>query len=107
MRPWRCRTCDYRFYGRQSPLAFALYVHCPRCGRFDLQKVHRERMSGGFKRLLSTITRVPAYRCDNCRIKFYSARRYRHIVPAEMAQAREEEAPSADEPAVVEAKPES
>jgi hypothetical protein len=61
------------------PAQLAFYVHCPRCGNLDLQRVSRERvvedLFAAFKRLL----RIPAYRCDPCRLRFFSVRPFRRI----------------------------
>ena len=37
LRPWRCDTCDRRFYARRVAISFSTYAHCPRCGNFDLE----------------------------------------------------------------------
>jgi hypothetical protein len=79
LRPWRCRTCNERFYAWLVPAEYVILVHCSRCGNLDLQRVSRERVTGdifsGVKRLLH----VPAYRCDPCRRRFFSLRPYRRI----------------------------
>ncbi len=47
LRPWRCGACDLRFYAWTVAIPFARYVHCPRCGNFDLEHVARERVDRG------------------------------------------------------------
>jgi len=82
LRPWRCHVCDKRFYGWRVALVFVRYAHCPRCGNFDLGRVALHRVDTG---TLITVKRwldFPAYRCDPCRLKFFSVLPPRHIVPS-------------------------
>ena len=78
--PWRCRTCERRFHAWLVPARFAFYVHCPRCGNLDLSHVARDRVAGGMAPVYR-LFRVPAYRCDACRLRFFSLRRF-HPIPA-------------------------
>jgi DNA-directed RNA polymerase subunit RPC12/RpoP len=81
MRPWRCGTCEQRFRAWLVPARYALYAHCPHCGNLDLQHVMRDRVVAGWSSGLARMLRVPAYRCDECRHRFFSMRRYRRIRP--------------------------
>ena len=87
LRPWRCQACNKRFYGWTVPLPFARYVHCPRCGNFDLQKIDRNRVDQGTLPSVKRFLGFPAYRCDPCRQKFFSVLSYRRIVPSMIPQA--------------------
>lgn len=82
LRPWRCHTCERRFYAWCVAVSFTRYAHCPKCGNFDLELISRDRVERGtlitIKRLLS----FPAYRCDPCRERFFSALPFRRIVPS-------------------------
>jgi predicted RNA-binding Zn-ribbon protein involved in translation (DUF1610 family) len=82
LRPWRCDTCDYRFFARRVAVAFAGYAHCPRCGNFALDRIASDRVEEGtlifFKRFLG----FPAYRCAPCRERFFSSLPYRKILPS-------------------------
>ena len=80
VRPWRCRHCELRFFAWVVPVSYALYAHCHQCGNFDLQRISREHVSGGFA-WLGRLLHFPAYRCDPCRNRFYSLRPYRRILP--------------------------
>jgi hypothetical protein len=82
LRPWRCRTCDKRFYAWSVALPFARYAHCSRCGNFDLQHIDRDRVDMGTLVFLKRFLGLPAYRCDPCRQKFFSVLPYRKIVPS-------------------------
>jgi hypothetical protein len=82
LRPWRCGACDLRFYAWTVAVPFALYVHCPRCGNFDLQHVARERVDQGTLLWVKRFLGFPAYRCDPCRQKFFSLLPHRRIVPS-------------------------
>jgi hypothetical protein len=78
LRRWRCSNCSGRFYARSVALQFALRVHCRRCGRFELQRISRKYMKG-FTARLWNLFRVPVYRCEPCRNRFFSALPYRPI----------------------------
>ena len=52
LRPWRCRSCELRFYAWSVALAFLFYAHCGKCGNFDLQRISREHVDG-LERLVS------------------------------------------------------
>jgi transposase-like protein len=82
LRPWRCHACEVRFYAWTVAVPFARYVHCPRCGNFDLEHVARERVEQGTLITLKRFLGFPAYRCDPCRQKFFSLLPYRRIVPS-------------------------
>ena len=84
LRPWRCHSCDFRFYARSVALPFARYAHCPKCGNFDLQHISRERVERGTLLFLKRMLIFPAYRCDPCREKFFSVLPYRRILPSMM-----------------------
>ena len=81
-RPWRCRTCDNRFYARRVAIPFSGYAHCPRCGNFDLERISRERVEEGTLLFLKRLLGLAAYRCDPCRLRFFSVRPFRRIVPS-------------------------
>lgn len=87
LRPWRCQACDLRFYAWTVAVPFVRYVHCPRCGNFDLQKVSRERVGPGVLNIVKRYLGFPAYRCDPCRQKFFSLLPYRRIVPSMLSAA--------------------
>lgn len=82
LRPWRCATCDLRFYAWRVAVVFSRYAHCPRCGNFDLQEISRVRVAQGFLRGVKRLFGMPAYRCDPCRLRFFSMRPRRRILPS-------------------------
>lgn len=82
LRPWRCHTCDMRFRAWRVAVAFERYVHCPRCGNFDLEHISRERVDDGTLLWLKRLLAFPAYRCSPCRERFFSVRRFRRILPS-------------------------
>lgn len=61
------------------PVRYVIYVHCARCGNFDLRRVSRDRVSGDLFAPLERALHFPAYRCDPCRLRFFSLRRFRPI----------------------------
>lgn len=81
LRPWRCRSCDLRFYGWKVALPHTFYAHCPKCGNFDLQGIARDRVEEGSLNVLKRLLLFPAYRCPPCRERFFSLLLYRRIVP--------------------------
>lgn len=78
--PWRCQTCQTRFLARTVAVAHAGLVHCPKCGNLDLEHCGRDRVFGGWSKV-QRFLRFPAYRCDACRERFFSLRRFKPIVP--------------------------
>jgi uncharacterized protein with PIN domain len=60
---------------------FEGYAHCPRCGNFDLEHISRERVEAGTMITVKRWLGFPAYRCDPCRHRFFSARQFRRIRP--------------------------
>lgn len=81
LRPWRCRACEARFYAWKVPIFYEQYVHCPKCGNFDLQRISRERVDEGSFLGTRRVLGFNAYRCDPCRTRFFSVRRFHRIVP--------------------------
>lgn len=94
LRPWRCHTCDLRFYAWRVALSFAGYAHCPRCGNFDLEHIARDRVGRGVGAQIERFLGFPAYRCDPCREKFFSLRPYCRIVPSMSSVAEQKAANS-------------
>lgn len=81
LRPWRCHTCEHRFQAWRVAASFEQYVHCPQCGNFDLEHISRERVDQGTMLLAKRWLGFPAYRCDPCRRRFFSARQFKRILP--------------------------
>jgi hypothetical protein len=79
LRPWRCRSCTIRFYGWLVPAQYVFYVHCARCGNLDLKRVSREHVVEDLFAAIKRFLRIPAYRCEPCRTRFFSVRPFRRI----------------------------
>jgi len=77
--PWRCGTCQARFYSRTVAIRFLHLVHCPNCGDLDPERVGGDRVLGGMWKTVQRVLRVPAYRCEACRNRFFSLRRFRPV----------------------------
>jgi uncharacterized protein with PIN domain len=88
LRPWRCHSCDHRFYAWRVAMVFSRFAHCAKCGNFDLEHISRERVDRGTMLMLKRFLAVPAYRCDPCRERFFSARPFRRIVPSTDGRSR-------------------
>jgi C4-type Zn-finger protein len=71
--PWRCRNCQARFHARLMPLNDSLYVHCPICGNPALKRISAEHVDTPLA-FAWRLFRVPAYRCEPCRHKYFSIR---------------------------------
>jgi NAD-dependent SIR2 family protein deacetylase len=89
LRPWRCHTCDNRFYAWRVAAAFQRFTHCPKCGNFDLEHISRERVDRGSLLSLKRRLHFPAYRCDPCRERFFSVRLFRRIRPSMVIEPSE------------------
>jgi hypothetical protein len=87
-RPWRCHTCDRRFYAASVAWPFLRFAHCPRCGNFDLEHLPRNRVERGTLLPLKRVLRFPAYRCDPCRQRFFSVLPLRRILPSTLVAER-------------------
>jgi C4-type Zn-finger protein len=87
--PWRCQGCNARFYARLMPLSHSLRAHCPVCGNLALKRIsadYVDSLSGPLWRFL----RIPAFRCEPCRYKYFS------ILPMYREANKEAEAPTGD-----------
>jgi hypothetical protein len=82
LKPWRCHTCDNRFYAWRVAFLFSRYAHCPKCGNFQLEHISRDRVEDGTLVTLKRWLGVPAYRCDPCRERFFSTLPLSRIRPA-------------------------
>jgi hypothetical protein len=87
VKPWRCRTCEKRFYARRVALPFSFFAHCPRCGNLGLDRISRDRVDWGTLVAVKRWLAWPAYRCDPCRRKFFSVLPWRCILPSTIAPA--------------------
>jgi len=88
LRPWRCRTCDKRFYANRVAWPFVRFAHCPRCGNFDLQRLPRNRVDQAPLLWVKRFLGFPAYRCEPCRLRFFSLRPPRRIVASTIVSQR-------------------
>jgi len=86
--PWRCQTCDKRFFAGRVAWPFLRYAHCPRCGNFDLEHIPRNRVEHGTLVALKRFLGFPAYRCDPCRQRFFSVLPPRLIVSSTIPEHR-------------------
>jgi len=84
--PWRCGTCQSRFFARTVAIRFLYLVHCPNCGDLDPQQLGRDRVFGGLRNSLKRILRLPAYRCEACRNRFFSLRLFQPVLPTSFVE---------------------
>lgn len=105
-RPWRCQTCQTRFFGHAVAVKDVPLVHCPQCGNLDVQRVTRDRVVQGMLPGLKRLLRFPAFRCDACRHRFFSLRLYRPVMATHYPEFGDKAvAGAAPPPAAVEAEP--
>lgn len=87
--PWRCRGCHLRFHARLMPLSDSLHLHCPICGNHELKRISHEHVDTPLA-FLWRFLRMPAYRCEPCRHKYFS------ILPQRSGQKEMGQLTSAD-----------
>lgn len=66
--------CKRRFYARKVAWEFTRNAHCPRCGNLNLQQISPEWVEKGKLRWIFRVLGASAYRCDPCRLRFFSLR---------------------------------
>jgi transposase-like protein len=69
--PWRCQGCHARFHARLMTLRSSLHAHCPICGNPALKRISPEHVDALFGFLWRNL-RIPAFRCEPCRHKYFS-----------------------------------
>jgi hypothetical protein len=69
--PWRCNECHARFHARLMPLVDTFYAHCPHCGNTDLKRISPEYVGSRLASIWGVL-RIPSYRCEPCRHKYFS-----------------------------------
>jgi C4-type Zn-finger protein len=87
--PWRCKSCRGRFHARLMPLSNSLHAHCPLCGNLALKRISPEHVDCLFGFVWRNL-RIPAFRCEPCRHKYFS------ILPLHHRVEREAEVSSGD-----------
>jgi hypothetical protein len=53
------------------PLGHSLHAHCPICGNRELMRISPDYVPGSFS-FLWRLLRIPAFRCEPCRHKYFS-----------------------------------
>ena len=73
------------------PLSDSFHTHCPICGNLELKRISSEYVDNPLG-ILWRLFRVPAFRCEPCRYKYFS------ILPLREMPSEEEavQASSAD-----------
>jgi DNA-directed RNA polymerase subunit RPC12/RpoP len=77
MYPYHCKECQYHFFRfRTSRKSFSLDLRlkCPNCGFSEVNRVATNRVPRRWTNFWCRLTSVPAYRCPECRTKFFSLR---------------------------------
>lgn len=71
------------------PLSYSFYAHCPICGNLSLKRISPDYVSS-LTAFVWRILRVPAFRCDPCRYKYFS------VLPLYQEQENEARVPTGD-----------
>jgi len=66
------------------PLSDTFHAHCPICGNLELKRISPEHVNSPL-RFLWRLLRVPAFRCEPCRYKYFSILPIRELEPEEEA----------------------
>jgi len=76
LRPYRCRECEYRFHtrGREHTHRRSRWAQCPRCGFAGLDRIARQKVPRTWQNLPWRFLPVSAYRCPECRKRFFDYR---------------------------------
>ncbi|HWY07003.1 MAG TPA: hypothetical protein VNY24_09085 [Candidatus Acidoferrales bacterium] len=80
--PWRCKSCSARFHARLMSLSNSLHAHCPICGNLALKRISPEHVDAVFGFIWRNL-RIPAFRCEPCRHKYFSVLPLHHRVDRE------------------------
>ena len=73
--PYYCENCEYRFHRFRAPrrlVPISWDAHCPRCTFPGVEKVSKNRVPHILRNVLWRLLDIPAYRCPECRTKFFS-----------------------------------
>ncbi len=92
--PWRCGACQTRFYARAVAIRYLYLVHCGTCGNLEVERVSRDRVVGGVWASLQRMLRMPAYRCDACRTRFFSLRRFAPVASSSFVEFNQPAVPA-------------
>ena len=82
--PWRCQSCKARFHARLMSFSDSVHAHCPICGNPALKRIAPEHVNSLFGFLWRNL-RIPAFRCEPCRYKYFS------ILPLQQQEKHEVE----------------
>ena len=75
IRPFYCENCQSRFHRFRAPrrlVPISWAAHCPRCTFTGVEKVSKDRVPHILRNVLWRLLDIPAYRCPECRTKFFS-----------------------------------
>ena len=73
--PYRCHACDYRYHARglKRPKR-SRWAQCPRCTFTKVDRIARHKVSPTWGNLVGRLLFFPAYRCPECRNRFFDLR---------------------------------
>ena len=77
LRPYRCRECEHRFHARRGSRPRrrrSPWAQCPRCGFENPTRIARKKVSHTWRNLPWRFLPFSAYRCPECRKRFFDYR---------------------------------
>lgn len=78
LRPYKCHECDHRYYAwaraRKERPQRVRWAQCPRCQSTELVRIARHKVPPTWRNLVWRIWPAFAYRCPECRKRFYDPR---------------------------------
>ena len=83
--PYKCESCDHRFDARRhsraprQPDPEARWARCPNCHSTHLDRIARSKVPPNWGNLVLRLVRARAYRCPECRRRFFALRRQKAI----------------------------
>jgi predicted RNA-binding Zn-ribbon protein involved in translation (DUF1610 family) len=77
LQPYRCHECEYRYHSQgrgQARPRRSRWVQCPRCGATGVDPIARHKVPASWENLPRRILLASAYRCPECRKRFFDRR---------------------------------
>ena len=75
LRPYRCDECDHRYHTRgRTRRPRSRWAQCPRCGFTGVNPIARHKVPPTWGDLPRRILFFSAYRCPECRKRFFDYR---------------------------------
>lgn len=79
--PYRCHECNYRYHIRRQHRSSRKFwwAQCPKCFSTEIQRIAKNKVPVNSTNFLGRILAFPAYRCPQCRTRFFDPRPRKRI----------------------------